>query len=336
MSRRGEASDDRAGVNTRVRDGRQRAVIEDVAPQVDCGRFPIKRVVGEQVVVEADVFADGHDSVRCVVRYRHEDDATWQEQEMRPIGNDRWRGRFEVGRLGRYRYTVAAWVDHYATWRRELARRVDPADIAVAIEVGARLVEDAAERALAAEPAQATRLRAAAAALRQSDASALHRDAPMEPELDAVVARYPDRRFESHFDRELAVVVDATLARFGAWYEIFPRSLGSTDGQHGTIRDLISYLPQVAALGFDVLYLPPIHPIGRLRRKGPNNALVAGPGDPGSPWAIGASEGGHLAVHPALGSLEDLDALVDGARRLGLALALDIAFQCAPDHPYVT
>jgi starch synthase (maltosyl-transferring) len=312
-------------------DGRLRVVIENVAPQVDDGRFPVKRAVGEKVRVEADVFSDGHDAVRCVVRFRRGNDTTWHEHEMRAVGNDRWRGEFEVDQVGRYVYSVAAWVDRFHTWRHDLARRRDPADILVALRVGAGIVEDAAGRA---EAADAARLRAAAEGLRTAATASGGRESALDPELDALASRYPDRRFQTCYDRELAVVVDPVLARFGAWYELFPRSVPSA-GRHGTLRDLVAHLPYVAEMGFDVLYLPPVHPIGRIRRKGPNNALVAGPEDPGSPWAIGSAEGGHDAIHPQLGTSADFDELVARARELGITLALDIAFQCAPDHPYV-
>jgi starch synthase (maltosyl-transferring) len=314
-------------------DGRQRAVIERVTPRVDDGRFPIKRVVGESVVVEADVFTDGHDAVRCVVRYRHDDETDWQEQEMRPVGNDRWRAGFAVDRVGRYLYTVSAWVDRFHTWRRDLARREDSDDILVALQVGAGILEEAAARA---EPADASQLLAAASELRSMGIASAGREAALDPELEALASVYPDRRFESHYDRTLVAVVDPVLGRFGAWYELFPHSVRSEPGRHGTLRNLAARLPEIAGMGFDVLYLPPVHPIGRIRRKGPNNSLVAGADDPGSPWAIGSSEGGHDAINPQLGTMADFDALLSAARGLQLSLAMDIAFQCAPDHPYVT
>ncbi len=322
----------RAVGSSHTTDGRARAVVENVAPSVDDGRFPIKRSAGETVVVEADVFADGHDTVRCVLCFRREGDNNWQEQEMRPIGNDRWRGQFTVEEVGRYLYTVAAWVDRFRTWRKELARRTDKEDILVALKVGAQILDDAARRA---GPGDAEGLRSAAGKLRACKEAEGGRDLGLDAELDVLASRHPDRRFEQRCDREFAVVVDSPLARFGAWYELFPRSVPPSAGHHGTIRDLIAHLPYVASMGFDVLYLPPIHPIGRVRRKGPNNSLVAGPEDPGSPWAIGAREGGHDAIHPDLGTLEDFAELAATARDLGVALALDVAFQCAPDHPYV-
>lgn len=313
-------------------DGRLRTVIENVRPQVDGGRFPIKRTLGEHVEVEADVFTDGHDAVRCCVLHRGADSDTWTEVEMAPLGNDRWHARFSVDALGRHVYTVVGWTDRYLTWLRDLERRDDPSDILVALRIGAGLLGEAAARAAQAD---AARLRAAAQRLEGMQDANEGRALALDEALQALAMRYPDRRFETRYDRELAIVVEPKLARFGAWYELFPRSASPTPGVHGTFRDCEARLDYVAELGFDVLYLPPIHPIGRVRRKGPNNALTAGPDDPGSPWAIGAAEGGHKAVHPQLGTLEDFKRLVVGARQRGIEVALDIAFQCAPDHPYV-
>jgi starch synthase (maltosyl-transferring) len=328
---RGKAARRPRGSSSAI-DGRLRAVIENVQPQVDAGRFAIKRTLGDLVRVEADAFTDGHDSVRCMLRYRHADQAEWSEVEMQPLGNDRWQGSFEVTALGRYRYTVVAWADRYLTWRRELERRDDPADILLALKVGADLLTDAARRAAGEDRA---RLEADGRRLPGSRDAEAGRTLALDAELDRVAMRFPDRRFETRFERELEVIVDPVLARFGAWYELFPRSASREPGRHGTLQDCEAMLPYVAKLGFDVLYLPPIHPIGRVRRKGPNNSLVAQPQDPGSPWAIGASEGGHCAIHPALGTLEDFARLMKLAKEQGIAIALDIAFQCAPDHPYV-
>jgi starch synthase (maltosyl-transferring) len=313
-------------------DGRVRAVVASVAPIVDGGRFAVKRVVGDHVIVEADCYADGHDVVAARVRWRREGAAQWHEAPMTPIGNDRWRGRFVVDALGAYRYTVCAWVDPLLSWRHDFARRVDAEDIRLAALAGAQLVAQAAARAAgdarARLAAWADRLRAPA------DPDAL-RAVGLDEALAQLAARHPDRRFEAAYPVELPLVVDPAVARFGAWYELFPRSASPEPGRHGTFRDVEARLPYVADMGFDVLYLPPIHPVGREKRKGPDNALVAGPDDVGSPWAVGAAEGGHSAIHPALGTLEDFRSLVAKARSHGLALALDIAFQCAPDHPYV-
>jgi starch synthase (maltosyl-transferring) len=308
-------------------DGRRRVAIEAVSPEVDGGRFPSKRSLGERVTIEADVFADGHDAIACVIRYRHQADSTWTEAPMVALGNDRWRGELTVSELGRYIYTVQGWVDRFQTWRLQLAKRVTAGqDIALELEVGARLVEATAQRA---QGADSGLLLKQAQALRNASGSAL-----VSKDLIDLIDRYPDRSEMVTYPRELEMLVDPERARFSAWYELFPRSAGEP-GRHGTFRDVERRLPYIASMGFDVLYLPPIHPIGRTNRKGANNSVKASTGEPGSPWAIGSNEGGHKAVHPELGTLEDFRHLVRAAQEKGLALALDIAFQCSPDHPYI-
>jgi starch synthase (maltosyl-transferring) len=309
-------------------DGRRRVVIEAAAPEVDGGRFPIKRAVGESVAVEADVFADGHDVLACVFRYRHRSSDAWTEAPMRPLVNDRWRGEFTVTALGTYAYTLEAWVDRFATWSRQYAKRVEAGqDVKAELEVGARLVDAAAGRASGAD---AARLIAHAAALRagtKQAASALAGD------LGELMSRHADRSPSTAYQRELEVVVEPIRARVGAWYELFPRSAGAP-GRHGTFRDVETRLPYIAGMGFDVLYLPPIHPIGSTHRKGANNSDKPVPGGPGSPWAIGSAQGGHKAIDPALGTFEDFQHLLRAAGEQHLDIALDLAFQCSPDHPY--
>jgi starch synthase (maltosyl-transferring) len=314
------------------RDGRRRVVIEGVNPEIDGGRFPIKRTVGETVVVEADVFADGHDLLGSVLRFRPEEASSWSESPMRPVVNDRWRGEFDVTDVGRYRYTLRAWVDRFATWRSDLVKRVEAEqEVSTDLLIGADLVERAARRA----GADARTLRDAARLLRSGAGSREGVEAALDPELSAVMERHPDRRHTVTYGRELVVVVDRERARFSTWYELFPRSTSPEPGTYGTFADVEARLPYVAGMGFDILYLPPIHPIGRTHRKGKNNATESGPDDPGSPWAIGSEEGGHTAVHPELGTIEDFDRLVTRAQEHGLELALDLAYQCSPDHPWV-
>ncbi len=313
-------------------DGRARAVIEHVAPAVDGGRFAIKRVVGEPVEVEADCFVDGHDSLGCALLYRRDDEAHWHETPMSALGNDRWRGMFTVAQVGRYRYAVTAWADAFLSWRHDFARRIEAEDLRIAALAGADLVAAAGRRAAGAD---GEALAQWAARLRGDEAMPGLRALALDPELAAIASRYPDRRFATTTDVEYPVVVDRERARFSTWYEFFPRSCGKDSSTHGALRDCESRLPYVARMGFDVLYLPPIHPIGRERRKGRNNTLEVAPGDVGSPWAIGAAEGGHTAIHPQLGSIEDFRNFAASARKHGLELALDIAFQCAPDHPWV-
>ena len=322
----------KARTNALPAEGRTRVIIEAIAPQVDHGRFAVKRIVGDRMEVEADCFADGHDTLACVLRTRREDARAWQETPMSPLGNDRWRGAFVVEQIGRYRYTVAAWVDAFLSWRHDFERRVDAEDLRVAAQVGAGIIAAAAARARGTDrrPLADWARRLAAA----DDVDAI-RGAGLDATLALVVQRYPDRRFETTYPVEFPVDVDRARAGFSAWYEMFPRSTAATEGVHGTFRDCEARLPYVAEMGFDVLYLPPIHPIGRVRRKGRNNAIEAREGDVGSPWGIGAAEGGHKALHPDLGNLDDFRRLRERAAALNLELALDIAFQCAPDHPYV-
>jgi starch synthase (maltosyl-transferring) len=313
-------------------DGRIRAVIDRVDPAVDCGRFAVKRVIGDTMIVEADIFTDGHDALACMLRHRHDGDPQWREVPMTALVNDRWRGEFPLDSLGRHQYTVTAWVDHFLSWCNELKRRVDAADIASAALVGGKLIADAANRA-SGEDAQ--RLRAWGKQLVETKAPDEIKKIALDDAMTALARRYPDRRYAATYEQTLGIVVERERARFSSWYEFFPRSAATEPGRHGTFADAAGRLDYVAELGFDVVYLPPIHPIGRVKRKGKNNALGAAADDHGSPWAIGSDEGGHKAIHPELGTLDDFRRLVARAKALGIDLALDIAFQTAPDHPYV-
>ncbi|MBV8032936.1 MAG: alpha-1,4-glucan--maltose-1-phosphate maltosyltransferase [Betaproteobacteria bacterium] len=292
-----------------------RAIVESVRPEVDCGRFPIKRVVGEEVLVEADVFTDGHDAVRAELLFRFHGEKQWHAKAMEFVGNDHWRASFVVEELGRYEYTVRGWTDRLLTWQRDLEkRRRAGQDLSVdAVTLNQQSPSPLQEILSETSKPQSERYEAAVSA------------APPAPRDEEVTT----------YERTLEVVVDPVKARFSSWYEMFPRSARG-DGRHATFRDVLERLPHIAGMGFDVLYFPPIHPIGSTARKGKNNAVVAEEGDVGSPWAIGAKEGGHKAIHPDLGSFEDFDALVQEASRLGIDIALDVAFQTSPDHPYVT
>jgi starch synthase (maltosyl-transferring) len=288
-----------------------RTVIESVRPQVDGGRYPVKRVIGEEVVVEADVFADGHDALACELLWKYETERDWHTVPMEFRLNDHWAASFSVQTLGRYQYKVRGWVDPFLTWRRDLVKRRDAGqDLTVDLLIGAALVDNdilrderrsADERYHAAMTAEAPR-----------------------PAPENIVESEPT----------LEVVVDPVKARFSTWYEMFPRSARG-NGEHGTFRDVVRLLPYVQEMGFDVLYFPPVHPIGTTARKGKNNAVTGQPGDVGSPWAIGSEEGGHKAIHRDLGTFEDFDFLVAEAKKRGIDIALDIAFQASPDHPYV-
>jgi len=308
-----------------------RVVIEGVFPEVEAGHFPIKRIVGDDVVVEADIFSDGHDVLSAVLLVQREGASEWREVPMTFMVNDRWRGVFSVVELGRYRYTLEAWVDHFRTWHRNLQKKIEAnQEVSLDLLVGADLVERASKRA---SGEGAKQLKAFARILR-SDKDPIRVQLALSDELMQWVERYPDRSQRVRYAKELSVVVDREKARFSSWYELFPRSCGNKK-QYGTFRDCEAQLPDIAEMGFDVLYLPPIHPIGKTHRKGKNNATKCTPEDPGSPWAIGGPEGGHKAIHPSLGTLEEFRHLVEQAKALGIEVALDLAYQCSPDHPYV-
>jgi starch synthase (maltosyl-transferring) len=320
-----------------AQDGRIRAVIDTVLPAVDGGRFAVKRVAGDSLQVTAHCFTDGHDVLRVMLCWRREEESDWREVPMKPLGNDVWSAEFALTAVGRYRYTVAAWVDPFESWRHEMTRRIDDDDIRMAAQIGAHEITAAAQRATGDDRQTLSRWAgelARTAADPSADVKALKALA-LDQVLALLADRYPDRRLATHYPIELPLIADRERARFSAWYEMFPRSAASVPGVHGTFKDVEARLPAIAAMGFDVLYLPPIHPIGRVLRKGPNNTLIAGPVDVGSPWAIGAAEGGHKSILPALGTPEDFRHLVAKAASVGLEVALDIAFQCAPDHPYV-
>ncbi len=312
--------------------GRSRVIIEHIVPLVEGGRFPAKYSVGETVRVEADIFADGHDKVSAALLHRPAGSQHWQETDMRPLGNDRWCAEFDVQVVGWHECGLRAWVDHFATWRCDLKKRMDAGqNVAVDLKIGAVLVEDAAAAATG-DVAEA--LDAFARFLR-SDEIDEATEVALGSGLQQLMRRHAPRRFVTAWPAPVRLWVDRARARFSAWYELFPRSASPDPNRHGTLRDVIDRLDYIAGMGFDVLYLPPIHPIGRQYRKGRNNSAVAGPDDVGSPWAIGGPEGGHDAIHPQLGTLDDFAALVDAARVSGIEIALDLAFQCSPDHPYV-
>jgi starch synthase (maltosyl-transferring) len=315
------------------KDGRQRVVIEGVSPEIDGGAFAAKRTTGDLVRVEADIFTDGHDSVAAALRYRHERAAEWHEQRFEFINNDRWFAEFRVTELGRYFYTVIGWVDHFLTWRKDLLKRIQAnSDTPVDYLIGAALIEEAAGRA---QGTDATELAAAAKFLSADGEPEDKRQHAVDEALFARMLAYPDRRFATELGRELPLVVDPEWARFSAWYEFFPRSASLDPSKHGTFADCEARLPDIKKLGFDVVYLPPIHPIGLNFRKGKNNTTTPEDGDVGSPWAIGGPEGGHKSLHPQLGTLEDFRSFVKTAESLKIHVALDIAFQASPDHPYV-
>ena len=332
-------------------DGRVRAVIEVVEPEIDAGTFPAKAVAGDPFQVEGDAFADGYDVVQWVLRWRTDGQRKWREVEMEALPNDRWRSSFTPAEPGRCIYGLEAWIDRFGSWLRDLHKLVDAGqDVTVDLEIGARLV---AERAGTVPAKDGERLRRAAASMRAAAAAdraeAGVRDAAhgraeagalaellviLDAEVLPLMHRYDPRDFATRYPRELEVVVDRERAVFSAWYELFPRSTGNA-GEHGTFATAEGMLPYVAKLGFDIVYLPPIHPVVVTHRKGKNNQLVAEPDDVGSPWAIGAATGGHTDIEQALGTLADFRRFRERAESLGLEVALDAAFQCSPDHPWI-
>jgi starch synthase (maltosyl-transferring) len=312
-------------------------VIEDVQPSVD-GGHAVKREVGDEVIASADVFKEGHDILVAVVRWRQVSPARartdWHESPMRTMGNDRYQGAFPVHVNGRYVFTVEAWPDLFATWTDELARKLEVGrDVTSELLEGAALLEATAARAGSSSD-DARRFREVAALLKKgSTPQAIA--AALDPGLRAASSRHPDRSLAGRAGVEREIWVDRVKGRASAWYEFFPRSTANDGRTHGSFKTAERFLPYVQSLGFDVVYLPPIHPIGRTARKGKNNSLSPRPEDPGSPWAIGSKEGGHKSVHPELGTLEDFRRFVEAAAALGMEVALDLAFQCSPDHPYV-
>jgi starch synthase (maltosyl-transferring) len=316
----------------------QHIIIEAISPAVDLGRYPAKAVAGRPCVVEADIFRDGHEVLRAVVRWRRKGERRFSEAPLLPLVNDRWRGEFPVPDNARYEFTLEAWTDVYASWLEDLRKRVTVEEsIRSEVIEGYTLLESFVD---AAKGAPGKTLRTAIAALQawadngkaRSAAALAIAEAPAL--LEAVAAVQP-RFGATAYEPFLELIVDRPRALVGAWYELFPRSQGTVPGRHATFAEAAKRLPDIRDLGFDVVYLPPIHPIGTTFRKGRNNALSAGPDDPGSPWAIGSKDGGHTAVDPRLGTLEDFDRFVAAAAGLGMEVALDFALQVSPDHPWV-
>ncbi len=331
-----EASTPAGDATASINEGRVRAVIDAVMPIVDGGRFPAKRIAGEVVGIEAHCFTDGHDKLRVVLRWKLRDSAQAEfEIHMTALTNDVWTAQIAPPQPGLYRCTVVAWVDHFESWRREFERREETADIRAAVEAGVLLIDQGAARAAGSDAAILTEWSAQLrGSLKETPADVMAlRALALDPARAQVLARYADRSLAA--SATLDLLVDRKRAAFSSWYELFPRSAAAQSGLHGKFSDVEARLPYLAEMGFDVLYFPPIHPIGRVNRKGTNNALRAKPGDVGSPWAIGAAEGGHKDILPQLGTFDDFDRLLNVARALGIEIAMDIAFQCAPDHPYV-
>ncbi|MEM1058469.1 MAG: alpha-1,4-glucan--maltose-1-phosphate maltosyltransferase [Verrucomicrobiota bacterium] len=317
--------------------GRRRIVIEHVAPAIDGGEFPVKRIVGDTVEVTAAVFGDGHDQIRALLRHRPAQANAWDEIPLEFKENDQWGARFAVVAEGFHEFQIEAWMDHFESWRHGLQKKVEGgAEVHVELLAGRELLRETAQRAATAGgAADAKALEGAAESLVDVNRSERERaELALNPGLQLLAERYPDRSLATR-SQAYPLLVEREKARCSAWYEFFPRSWGEQPGEHGTFQTAARILPEIARLGFDTVYLPPVHPIGTAHRKGKNNRLEAAPDDVGSPWAIGAAEGGHKAIHPQLGTLADFRRFVQEAEKNGLEVALDIAFQCSPDHPYV-
>ncbi len=309
-------------------------VIEDIQPLIDCGRYPIKRIMGEDLIVEADIFKDGHDVVAAVLKWRVVGKREWRETPMIFVDNDRWRGVCTLYDQAIHEYTVEAWTDTFRSWQQELAKKFEAgiSDLQSEALEGAAIVKAGANRAR--DKADGTRLREFAEQIANGANSEIYAVAQLG-ELEVLMATYPDRADATQYEPAPRVVVGRPAALFGAWYEFFPRSAEGHGDRGSTFRDCLPRVDEAKAMGFDVIYFPPIHPIGHTNRKGRNNAVTCEPGDPGVPWAIGSEAGGHKAVEPSLGTLEDFDWLRKEVGKRGMEIALDFAINCSPDHPYV-
>jgi starch synthase (maltosyl-transferring) len=326
-------------------EGRKRVIIEDVRPAVDAGRFAVKRLVQDVVRVNAAIYGDGHDHVAANLLYRHDRDTQWRKVRMQSLGNDQWTGEFVPDVIGLWFFRIDGWIDHFDTWSTDLEKRISfqvetvassetdasAKDVWLALQTGAQLLT---HQSLGASGKDAALLKAYARSFQKlANSQTLLSQTPVTRELVEATERNPDLLFSTQSD-EYPVRADRRRAGYSTWYEFFPRSAGEA-GRHGTLRDAAALIPTIAEAGFDVIYLPPIHPIGRAYRKGRNNNVKAAPDEVGSPWAIGNEQGGHTAIAPELGSFADFDAMLRVAEDSGAEIALDIAFQCSPDHPWV-
>ncbi|MCI5083224.1 MAG: alpha-1,4-glucan--maltose-1-phosphate maltosyltransferase [Saprospiraceae bacterium] len=313
---------------------RNRVFIERVQPELDNGRYFIKRVLGEKVHVSADVFSDGHDAIRASLMYKHEDDKEWTEVFMQDHINDYYTAHFRVEKRGFYHYKIEAWVDRLLNWYKGFKKKhAAGQDMAIELKIGVGLLQETAK-----DYKDANKIKTflgVVEMLEKEGAQGAASQFVLTDEFEQMIIDFPMKRFLTTYDNELKVRVGRHKELFSTWYELFPRSTASEPGKHGTFKDVEKLLPRVAEMGFDVLYLPPIHPIGKVNRKGKNNAVTAQEGEPGSPWAIGSDEGGHKAIHSELGTMKDYKKLIKEANKLGIEIALDLAFQCAPDHPYI-
>jgi starch synthase (maltosyl-transferring) len=312
--------------------GKQRVVIENVNPEIGCGKYAVKWVVGEKLTVSADVFGDGHDVVKAALIFKLKESSKWTEIPMEFLGNDHWEASFTPDKTGVYEYSIKGWIDHFATWQYALKKKHEAnQNIDTEILVGVQLLKEAIPGA---KPNHAKKLESRIDTLKKLKGPAVVSKG-LDTDLTMLMNENGNRDNETTYSKTLILDVERRKALFSTWYEFFPRSASQEPGKHGTFMDCERLIPRIADMGFDIIYFPPIHPIGRKHRKGLNNAVTANPGDPGSPWAIGAEEGGHKSIHPELGTMKDFTRLVKKAKEAGLEIALDLALQCAPDHPYV-
>jgi starch synthase (maltosyl-transferring) len=317
--------------------GQQRVFIEHIKPQVNAGQFPVKRVIGDIFKVTADIYCDSHDVLSAEVVYKYHGEEDWQQSQMEYVVNDRWQADFRLSALGNCYYTVQAWVDTFKTWHHDILKKTD-ASVAndVDLQMGTIIIRQTLDTYLNMAEEDKNYLNAIVEKVNSEELSLEDKiETSIGNKLYQTMIRYPLKNHVTRFEKSLEISVERKKANFSSWYEAFPRSLSPETDQHGTFKDCINFLPYIAQMGFDVFYLPPIHPIGETKRKGKNNSVEAQQGEPGSPWAIGNKEGGHKSVHPALGSMEDFQQLIEKAAERGIEIAMDMAFQCSPDHPYV-
>jgi starch synthase (maltosyl-transferring) len=316
--------------------GQQRVFIENIKPQVNCGDFPVKRVIGDTIKITADIYCDSHDVLSAEVLHKFQDDKEWKTTEMEFVINDEWKAEFPLDSIGSYFYTVRAWVDHFKSWHRDILKKIDAqVDIGVDLQIGASLIQEALDEYEGMAEKEAAFLKKVQKEFNSDEVWEKKIGSVLDGKLYRTMVKYPVKKHVSQIEKNYEITVDRKRASFSSWYEVFPRSLNPYGEKHGTFNDVIDFLPYVSELGFDVLYLPPIHPIGETKRKGKNNSVKAQPGEPGSPWAIGGKEGGHKSIHPQLGPMDEFSDLIKNAEEKGIEIAMDIAFQCSPDHPWV-
>ncbi len=317
--------------------GQQRVIIENVQPEINCAEFPVKRVLNDKIRVEADIYCDGHDVLTAELLYRLSEEKDWKSHVMEYDINDRWYSSFKLNKIGMWTFSIQAWVDHFKSWHRDMLTKINAsADYEADLLIGAQLIKSSLEAYSKIPPEDKAFLKKAGDTLSSETWPKQEKiQLILDDTLYDVMIKYPVKKFITAYERNPQVEVERHKASFSSWYEVFPRSLAFDEKKHGTFRDTLKFLPYVTELGFDVLYLPPIHPIGKSKRKGKNNSVTSKPDEPGSPWAIGSEEGGHKSIHPDLGTLDDFKELVKKAHESGIEIAMDMAFQCSPDHPWV-